>query len=74
MIHSVNDDSVIQTEELTAMLHEIADSRINELRAAETRINNRIAWENISRIERLECALKSARGRLQSITNITARA
>jgi hypothetical protein len=56
------------------MLPEIANSRINELRAAETQINHRIAWENISRIDRLERALKSARGRLQGITNVTAKA
>lgn len=59
---------------LTPMLHELAQSRYNELRAAETQINNRIAWESISRIERLERALKSARGRLQGITNVTAKA
>lgn len=59
---------------LTPMLPEIAAARTNELRAAETLITHRIAWENISRIERLERALKSARGRLQGITNLTARA
>lgn len=56
------------------MLHELAHSRINELRAAETRIAHRMEWENISRIDRLERALKSARGRLQGITNVTAKA
>lgn len=56
------------------MLPEIAAARTNELSAAETLITHRIAWENISRIERLERALKSARGRLQGITNLTARA
>ncbi|HMO55296.1 MAG TPA: hypothetical protein PJ994_12385 [Tepidiformaceae bacterium] len=56
------------------MLHEIAQSRINELRAAETAIAHRMAWENISRMERLERALKTVRGRLQNIPNVTAKA
>ncbi len=56
------------------MLPEIANSRANELRAAQYQITHRIAWENISRIERLERALKSARGRLQGISNVTAKA
>ncbi len=56
------------------MLHELAQSRINELRAAETMIGHRMAWEHISRMERLERALKTARGRLQGMTNITAKA
>lgn len=56
------------------MLHEIANSRVLELQAMETRINHRIAWENISRMERLERALRTVRGRLQGITNVTARA
>ena len=55
------------------MLHEIANSRVLELQAMETRINHRIAWENISRMERLERALRTVRGRLQGITNVTAR-
>ena len=56
------------------MLPEIAQSRVNELRAAETLINHRITWENISRLERLERALSTARGRLQAITNLTPKA
>ena len=56
------------------MLHEIAQSRMQELRAAETTIGHRIAWENISRMERLERALRTVRGRLQGISNITAKA
>jgi hypothetical protein len=59
---------------ITTMLHEIAQSRMNELRAAETAISHRMAWENISRMERLERALRTARGRLQGISNITAKA
>jgi hypothetical protein len=62
------------TWRITTMLHELAQSRINELRAAETAIGHRMAWENISRLERLERALKTARGRLHGISNITAKA
>lgn len=56
------------------MLPEIANSRALELHALETTITHRIAWENISRLERLERALKTVRGRLQGTMNITAKA
>ncbi len=72
-VQSAN-DYIVRRRELTTMLPEIVNSRANELRAAEYKIAHRIAWENISRIDRLERALKSARGRLQGISNVTAKA
>ena len=49
------------------MYEELARARANELRAAEHTINNRMQWAEISTIERLEKALRVARGRVYSV-------
>ena len=56
------------------MYYEMMNARITELRVAETTINNRMMWEQVSRIERLERALKMARGRLQFLPTLSAKA
>jgi hypothetical protein len=46
------------------MLQELMDVRIAELAIAERQINQRMEFAQLSRIDRLESALRSARGRL----------
>ncbi len=45
---------------------ELATVRANELRANEQTINNRMQWAEIRTIDRLEKALRTARGRVSS--------
>ncbi len=56
------------------MYPEIMNARLTELRVAETKINNRMAWEQVSRIDRLERALKIARGKLQLLPALSPKA
>jgi len=51
------------------MYEELARARTNELRASEQTINHRMRWAEISTIERLEKALRVARGRLYSVSS-----
>ncbi len=45
---------------------ELATVRANELRANEQTISNRMQWAEIRTIDRLEKALRTARGRFNS--------
>jgi hypothetical protein len=56
------------------MLPELVNARMQELQALETQINQRMAWSQIVRVERLERALKAARGRLQVLPALSPRA
>lgn len=56
------------------MYPELMNARLTELRVAETKINNRMAWEQVSRIDRLERALKIARGKLQLLPALSPKA
>lgn len=56
------------------MYHELMNARLTELAVCETKIANRMAWEQVSRIERLERALKMARGKLQLLPTLTVKA
>ncbi len=56
------------------MYNELMNARLTELRVHETRIANRMAWEQVSRIDRLERALKMARGKLQILPTLSAKA
>jgi len=49
---------------MSTMLELFAQARQDEVAAAALTINHRIEWEQISRIDRLERALKKARGRI----------
>lgn len=56
-------------------LQEMANARQNELAAASLTIQHRIEWAQISRIERLESALRAAKTHLPwNNPNITAKA
>jgi hypothetical protein len=70
MIHSLNDCSFTQEEK--TMLELMARARRDELAAASVQIEHRIAWDQISRVLRLERALKAARARLFVEPQITA--
>ena len=48
------------------LFDELVHARANELRANEQTINNRMQWAEIRTIERLENALRTARGRFTS--------
>jgi hypothetical protein len=48
------------------MYQEYANSRLIELEAAATTIKHRMEWEQLSRIDRLERALKVAGSRLSA--------
>lgn len=52
------------------MFPELVNARQAELRVAETQIAHRMAWAQIVRVERLERALKVARGRLQMLPTL----
>ena len=56
------------------MYNELMNARLTELAVYETKIANRMAWEQVSRIERLERALKMARGKLQLLPTLTVKA
>lgn len=56
------------------MYTELMNSRLSDLRVAETTIANRMAWEQVSRIDRLERALKMARGKLQILPTLSVKA
>lgn len=48
------------------MYQEFANARLAEVRLAETQIKHRIEWAQLTRIDRLERALRVARGRVQA--------
>ena len=48
------------------LFDELVHARENELRANEQTISNRMQWAEIRTIERLENALRTARGRFTS--------
>ncbi|MCL4240764.1 MAG: hypothetical protein KJ048_05365 [Dehalococcoidia bacterium] len=52
------------------MLTELVNARQAELRVQETQIAHRMAWSQIVRVERLERALRIARGRLQLLPTL----
>ena len=56
------------------MYEEMMNARLTELRVAEKTIASRMLWEQVSRIDRLERALKMARGRLQFLPTLSAKA
>ena len=56
------------------MFNEIMRARQTELHVAETTITHRMTWEQLSRVDRLERALKKARGRLQILPNLAPKA
>jgi len=55
------------------MLPELVAARQDELRAMETQMMHRMAWIQIKRVERLERALKVARGKLQALPTLATR-
>ncbi len=56
------------------MYNELMNARIAELRVSEKAISHRMEWEQVSRIDRLERALKMARGKLQILPTLSAKA
>ncbi len=56
------------------MLPELVNARQQELQVLETQINQRMAWSQIVRVERLERALKAARGKLQVLPTLSPKA
>ncbi len=56
------------------MLPELVNARQQELKALEPQINQRMAWSQIVRVERLERALKAARGKLQVLPALSPKA
>ena len=48
------------------MYQEFANARLAEVRVAETKIKHRIEWTQFTRVDRLERALRVARGRVQA--------
>jgi hypothetical protein len=55
------------------MLEEVMNAHLTELKVSSRKIEHRAAWEQVSRIERLERALKSARGRMSVLPTFSAR-
>ena len=55
------------------MLEENMNANISNFRNAQRTIEQRMQWEQISRIDRLERALKSSRGKLSFLPNLSAR-
>ncbi len=55
------------------MLPELIAARQDELRVMETQMMHRMAWYQIKRIDRLERALKVARGKLQALPTLATR-
>jgi hypothetical protein len=56
------------------MLEAIANAYIADLRVHERQINQRMQWAQIARIEKLESALRAARGRLHLNPNFSLKA
>ena len=56
------------------MYEEMINARLTELRVADKTISQRMMWEQVSRIDRLERALKMARGKLQFLPTLSAKA
>lgn len=56
------------------MLEELMNSQLTNLRVAGTTIEHRMEWEQLSRIERLERALKVAQSKLNFLPTLSARA
>ncbi len=56
------------------MMEEMMNARLTELRVSDRTISQRMAWEQVSRIDRLERALKMARGKLQVLPTLSAKA
>jgi len=56
------------------MLEEMMNSRLSDLRVAETTIEHRITWERFVQVENLERALKAARGKLAHLPTLSAKA
>ena len=56
------------------MLEEIINARQTELRLSARRIEHRMEWEQIFKIERLERALRLARVRLRMPPSLSAQA
>ena len=55
------------------MLEENMNANINNFRNAELMIGHRMQWAQISRVDRLERALKVARGKLSFLPTLSAR-
>ena len=55
------------------MLAELINARQTELQLAGRQIERRMEWDHLSRIDRLERALKVARGKMQFMPNFSAR-
>lgn len=55
------------------MLEENMNANISNLRSAGRMIEHRMQWEQISRVDRLERALKVARSKLTFLPNLSAR-
>lgn len=55
------------------MFEELMNSRLSDLRVAETTIEHRMEWEQLSRIDRLERALKAAQSKLHFLPTLSAR-
>jgi hypothetical protein len=56
------------------MYEEMINARLTELRVADKTISQRMMWEQVSRIDRLERALKMARVKLQFLPTLSAKA
>ena len=54
------------------MYEELANAHQTNLKLAERTIEHRLSWEQISKIDRLERALSTARGKLQTL-NLSAK-
>ena len=55
------------------MLEENMNANISNMRSAERMAQHRMQWEQISRVDGLERALKAARGKLTFLPNLSAR-
>ena len=56
------------------MYEDVMNARLTELQISEKAISQRMMWEQVSRIDRLERALKMARGKLQFLPTLSAKA
>ena len=56
------------------MYEAFAKARTTELAVFERKINQRMEWAHVSRIEKLERALRSARGKMQFTANFSLKA
>ena len=54
------------------MYEELANAHLVNLKVAERKIEQRITWAQFARIDRLERALSTARGKLQAL-NLSAK-